>query len=118
MLLVTSTADMQYDEVTLFEGPASVKDRLRIRRGRLSLSDRELCFAYGGSETHVALDTVAWVEARRKGRDLILEITTRTAGIHRWMIDDPAWVQRVRTASRSVAAAMANPTLSDIRVAS
>lgn len=84
---------------------------VRTRRGSLVLTSSHVVFNDIDTQTIVPLSDIAWIDMNRRSKHPVLELTTRSAQVLRFRVEDSSWVRRItasRTAANSVMLASAD----------
>ena len=85
------------EDVLQYEPVKRILGMFRSVGGVLSLTTGHLVFeSVESGAVVVSLTDVAWVEVARRGKSLVIEITTRSALVTRFAVTTPEWATRIR----------------------
>jgi hypothetical protein len=106
------------EDVLQHEVAKQVLGMFRGTTGELSLTSRHVVFEADGQEpTVVELADIAWVEVATRSKNIVIEITTRTALVLRFAVSTPEWATRIRRVRDSAMKAEAAMHLSSSIIA-
>jgi hypothetical protein len=91
------TARWSSEDVLQHEVARRVLGMFRSTVGELSLTSGHVVFEVEGEEpTVIELSDIAWVEVASRSKNIVIEITTRSALVVRFAVSTPEWATRIK----------------------
>jgi hypothetical protein len=85
------------EDVLQHEVARRVLGMFRSTVGELSLTAGHVVFEVEGQEpTVIELSDIAWVEVASRSKNIVIEITTRSALVLRFAVSTPEWATRIK----------------------